>query len=79
MAPLMGMPEEAIFVEPDCNTISNLGVDPGVILKAMATVDTIVPTGSTLLTVTSVYRGIRMSPRCLLSGVPGAILYNHSA
>ncbi|WP_295317507.1 efflux RND transporter permease subunit [Roseobacter sp.] len=45
-AQLMGLPEEAIFVEPDSSTISNLGVDPGVILEAVATAGSVVPTGS---------------------------------
>ena len=45
-AQIMGLPEEAIFVEPDSNTVSNLGVDPGVILNAVATADDVVPTGT---------------------------------
>ena len=45
-AQIMGLPEEAIFVEPDSDTVSNLGVDPGVILNAVATADAVVPTGT---------------------------------
>ncbi|MGC3940872.1 efflux RND transporter permease subunit [Roseobacter sp. EG26] len=47
-AQVAGLPEEAIFVEPDSRTIANLGVDPTVILQAVTEADQVVPTGSTL-------------------------------
>jgi multidrug efflux pump subunit AcrB len=43
---VMGLPEEAIFVEPDSTTISNLGIDPGLIVNAVSSANAVVPTGS---------------------------------
>jgi multidrug efflux pump subunit AcrB len=43
---LLGLPEEAIFVEPSGATLINLGVAPGVLLGAISEADTIVSTGS---------------------------------
>ncbi|MFK7746381.1 MAG: efflux RND transporter permease subunit [Roseobacter sp.] len=45
-AEIRGLPQEAIFVEPDSSTVANLGVDPGVILQAVSNADVVVPTGT---------------------------------
>ena len=45
-AEILGLPEEAIFVEPSGETLTNLGVPPEVILGAVASANTIVPTGT---------------------------------
>ena len=43
---LRGLPEEAVFVEPDPAVLSNLGVPPGAILGAIASVTGVNPTGT---------------------------------
>ncbi len=43
---LAGLPEEAIFVEPPTNTLTNLGIDPNVLLGALADSDSVVETGT---------------------------------
>ena len=45
-AELLGLPEEAIFVEPLSRTLTNLGVPPGVILDAVNRADAVTPTGT---------------------------------
>ncbi|MEL6645564.1 MAG: efflux RND transporter permease subunit [Pseudomonadota bacterium] len=45
-AEILGLPEEAIFVEPSGETLTALGVPPDVILGAVASANTIVPTGT---------------------------------
>ncbi len=45
-AQILGLPEEAIFVDLDNRLITNLGVPPGVILGAIATSTEVVPTGT---------------------------------
>ncbi|MDJ1009692.1 MAG: efflux RND transporter permease subunit [Paracoccaceae bacterium] len=45
-AEILGLPEEAIFVEPSGETLTALGVPPEVILGAVAAANTIVPTGT---------------------------------
>ncbi len=45
-AEIIGLPEEAIFVEPSGETLTALGVPPEVILGAVASTNTIVPTGT---------------------------------
>ncbi|HIP78566.1 MAG TPA: efflux RND transporter permease subunit [Kiloniellaceae bacterium] len=45
-AELLGLPEEAIFVEPFSRTLANLGVPPSVILDAVSRADAVVPSGS---------------------------------
>ncbi|WP_227286945.1 efflux RND transporter permease subunit [Boseongicola sp. H5] len=45
-AEILGLPEEAIFVEPSGETLTNLGVPPDVIIGAVASANTIVPTGT---------------------------------
>lgn len=41
-----GLPEEAIFVEPDLAIATQLGVDPQIFVQALATSNSIVPAGS---------------------------------
>jgi multidrug efflux pump subunit AcrB len=43
---LLGLPEEAVFVEPDQAILANLGVPPGAILSAIGAVTGITPTGA---------------------------------
>jgi multidrug efflux pump subunit AcrB len=45
-AEVLGLPEEAVFVEPDSRSLANLGVPPGAILAAIGRVSTVTPTGS---------------------------------
>ncbi|MDX8355108.1 efflux RND transporter permease subunit [Cognatiyoonia sp. IB215182] len=45
-AEILGLPEEAVFVEPSSATLTALGVPPDVILGAVANANTIVPTGT---------------------------------
>ena len=45
-AVLSGLPEEAIFVEPDGQALANLGVDPSVIRQAVSGANAVVPTGT---------------------------------
>ncbi len=45
-AELLGLPEEAIFVEPFSRSLTNLGVPPGVILDAVNRADAVTPTGT---------------------------------
>jgi len=45
-AELMGLPEEAIYIEPDSTLLANLGVDPDLIRGAVAAADSVVPTGT---------------------------------
>jgi multidrug efflux pump subunit AcrB len=45
-AQLLGLPEEAIFVDLDNQLVSNLGVPPGAVLDAIASATAIVPTGT---------------------------------
>jgi len=41
-----GLPEEAIFVEPDLSLVANLGIDPQVIVNSIATSNTVVDAGA---------------------------------
>ncbi|TDL78254.1 efflux RND transporter permease subunit [Palleronia sediminis] len=43
---IMGLPEEAIFVEPEPAIVANLGVAPGAIVGAIADATSVVPAGS---------------------------------
>ncbi len=43
---LAGLPEEAIFVEPDRAIMANLGVPPGAIAEAIANANALAPAGS---------------------------------
>jgi len=45
-AEILGLPEEAVFVEPSNEVLNALGVPPDVILSAVASANTIVPTGT---------------------------------
>lgn len=45
-AEVLGLPEEAIFVEPSGRVLTALGVPPDVLLEAVAATDRIVPTGT---------------------------------
>ncbi|GFE63777.1 efflux RND transporter permease subunit [Litoreibacter roseus] len=45
-AELLGLPEEAIYVEPSTETLVNLGVDPNVLVDAVANADVVAPTGT---------------------------------
>lgn len=45
-AELLGLPDEAIFVEPSSATLMELGIPPGAILGAVANADQITPTGT---------------------------------
>jgi multidrug efflux pump subunit AcrB len=45
-AELLGLPQEAVFVEPDSRALNNLGVAPGEIFAAIGTVSAINPTGA---------------------------------
>jgi multidrug efflux pump subunit AcrB len=55
-ADLLGLPEEAIFVEPDSRSLASIGVPPGAILGAIGRVSAINPTGE----VTDAGRGLRI-------------------
>ncbi|MEM9320173.1 MAG: efflux RND transporter permease subunit [Pseudomonadota bacterium] len=41
-----GLPEEAIFVEPDLTLTANLGIDPQIIVNSIATSDSVAEAGS---------------------------------
>lgn len=59
-ADLLGLPQEAIFVEPHSRSLANLGVPPAAILGAIGRVSAINPTGA----VTDAGRGLRIeAPR----------------
>ena len=59
-AELLGLPQEAVFVEPDSRSLANLGVPPGAILGAIAGISAIDPTGA----VTDAGRSLRVeAPR----------------
>ncbi|WP_299211827.1 efflux RND transporter permease subunit [uncultured Tateyamaria sp.] len=45
-AEVLGLPEEAIFVEPSSETMSSIGVPPDVVIGAVSSVDQVVPTGT---------------------------------
>ena len=45
-AEVLGLPEEAIFIEPSSPILTELGVPPNVLLDAVSSADTIVPTGT---------------------------------
>ena len=45
-AALSGLPQEAIFVEPDSRALANLGVDPRVIQQAIGGANAVVATGT---------------------------------
>ncbi|MEM7497983.1 MAG: efflux RND transporter permease subunit [Pseudomonadota bacterium] len=45
-AQLLGLPEEAIYVEPDSRLLTQLGVAPGLILSALDDATNVTPTGS---------------------------------
>jgi multidrug efflux pump subunit AcrB len=45
-AELRGLPEEAVFVEPDTATLANIGVPPGAILAAIGRLSTVEATGA---------------------------------
>ncbi|MEM9797165.1 MAG: efflux RND transporter permease subunit [Pseudomonadota bacterium] len=45
-AQVLGLPEEAIFVEPDSRVLTQAGLAPGLILDALGDATAIVPTGS---------------------------------
>ncbi len=45
---LLGLPEEALFVEPPTETLVNLGVDPAVLIDAVANANTVRPTGTAI-------------------------------
>lgn len=57
-AELLGLPEEAVFIEPSSRRLNSLGVSPGAILGAIETIDTVVPTGTAEIGRT----GIRLDP-----------------
>lgn len=57
-AEILGLPQEAIFVEPSSKTLNALGVPPNVILGAVAGANVIVPTG----TVDAPRRDLRVDP-----------------
>ncbi len=57
-AELLGLPQEAVFVEPDSRSLANLGVAPGEIFAAIGTVSTITPTGA----ITDAGRSLRIEP-----------------
>lgn len=41
-----GLPEEAIFVEPDLAVVSQLGINPQILIQALATSNSVQPAGS---------------------------------
>ncbi|NSX54337.1 efflux RND transporter permease subunit [Parasulfitobacter algicola] len=43
---LRGLPQEAIFVSPPTENLVNLGIDPGVLVTAVANSDAVSPTGT---------------------------------
>ncbi|ETX14083.1 RND transporter [Roseivivax halodurans JCM 10272] len=43
---LAGLPEEAIFVEPETAISANIGIPPSALLNAISTADTVTPAGS---------------------------------
>ena len=45
-AQVLGLPEEAIFVEPDSRTLTQAGLAPGLVLGALGDATQVVPTGS---------------------------------
>ena len=45
-AELRGLPQEAVFVEPDSATLANIGVPPGAILGAIGRLSSVEPTGA---------------------------------
>jgi len=45
-AELRGLPQEAVFVEPDTATLANIGAPPGAILGAISTLSSTEPTGA---------------------------------
>ena len=45
-AELLGLPEEAVFVEPDQAALANVGVPPGAILAAIGSLSDVEPTGA---------------------------------
>ncbi|MEE4348570.1 MAG: efflux RND transporter permease subunit, partial [Paracoccaceae bacterium] len=45
-AELLGLPEEAVFVEPDQATLATAGVPPSAILDALGRLDAVAPTGA---------------------------------
>ncbi|WP_300059067.1 efflux RND transporter permease subunit [uncultured Roseobacter sp.] len=45
-AEVLGLPEEAIFVEPSSPTLTELGIPPDVLLGAIGAADSITPTGA---------------------------------
>ncbi|MBM7066750.1 efflux RND transporter permease subunit [Actibacterium sp. 188UL27-1] len=45
-AEVLGLPEEAIFVEPESATLNALGVPPDAILGAVSSADAVTPTGT---------------------------------
>lgn len=45
-AEVLGLPEEAIFVEPSSVTLNELGIPPDVLLGAVASADSVEPTGA---------------------------------
>lgn len=45
-AEVLGLPEEAIFIEPSGEILTSLGVPPGVIIDAVSSADQIMPTGT---------------------------------
>ncbi len=45
-AQLLGLPEEAIYVEAASRDLANLGVDPALILNAISGANSVVPTGT---------------------------------
>ncbi len=45
-AETLGLPEEAIFVEPSSEILTTLGVPPGVVVGAVSAADAVVPTGT---------------------------------
>ncbi|MEL7213402.1 MAG: efflux RND transporter permease subunit [Pseudomonadota bacterium] len=45
-AQVLGLPEEAIFVEPSSEKLTALGVPPNVVIGAVSATDSVVPTGT---------------------------------
>lgn len=48
-AQILGLPEEAVFVEPDTQLLTNLRLPPDALVRAIGTATEIVPTGTTSL------------------------------
>ncbi|SEN80881.1 Multidrug efflux pump subunit AcrB [Loktanella fryxellensis] len=57
-ADLLGLPDEAVFVEPNSRSLATIGVPPGVILGAIGAVSAISPTGA----VSDAGRNLRIEP-----------------